>query len=244
MSFQNRTRIALVTGATRGIGRETVRQLASQGVQVLLAGRDPVRTVDAASTLQGEGLPVDAVTLDVTSMESIAAAAEEVERRYGRLDILVNNAGIFLDDMERSPSGQSLGVWRDTFETNLFGVIATTQAFLPLLKKSPDARIVNVSSELAVLSWQNDPAWRFADFRPTAYSASKTALNAWTLHLAHELRDTNIRVNAVCPGSVRTDMNTGGDLSIEVGALSAVSVALQDDAPHASFTRREEVLPW
>lgn len=244
MSFQNRTRIALVTGATRGIGRETVRQLASQGVQVLLAGRDPARTVDVASTLQGEGLPVDAITLDVTSVESIAAAAEEVERRYGRLDILVNNAGIFLDDMQRSPSGQSLEVWRDTFETNLFGVIATTQAFLPLLKKSPNARIVNVSSELAVLSWQNDPAWRFADFRPTAYSASKTALNAWTLHLAHELRETNIRVNAVCPGSVRTDMNTGGDLSVEVGALSAVSVALQDDAPHASFTRREEVLPW
>lgn len=244
MSFQKHTRVALVTGATRGIGRETARQLAAQGVHVLLAGRDHSRAVDASLKLQDEGLPVEAIALDVNSRESVDAAAEEVERRHGRLDILVNNAGIFLDDMRRSPSGQALDIWRETFETNLFGVIATTQAFLPLLEKSPDARIVNVSSELAVLSWQNDPAWRFADFRPTAYSASKTALNAWTLHLAYELRDTNIRVNAVCPGSVRTDMNTGGDLSVEVGALSAVSVALGDDAPHGSFTRREEVLPW
>src|SRR5690606_15963539 len=124
-------KIALVTGGTRGIGRETVRQLASQGVHTLLAGRSRDRAVEVALTLQAEGLPVEAIALDVTSPASIEAAAREVEQRHGRLDILVNNAGIFRDAFDKAPSAQRLEAWRETFDTNLFGLIATTQALLP-----------------------------------------------------------------------------------------------------------------
>lgn len=244
MSAHNPLRVALVTGANRGIGFETVRQLAEQNVHVLLAARDRGKADDAAAMLQAQGLPVEAITLDVNRQDSITAAANEVERRYDQLDILINNAAVFLDDMERPPSGQSLNVWLDTFNTNLFGAVATTQAFLPLLRKSPDARIVNVSSELAALTLQDDLDWEYANFRPTAYAVSKTALNAWTLHLAHELRDTSIRVNAVCPGSVKTDMNAQGELSVDVGAKSAVTMALLDHDSHGRFTRRGEMLPW
>src|SRR5690606_7182772 len=185
-------------------GLETVRQLARQGVHTLLAGRDRARAVDAALALQAQGLPVEAIALDVTDEAGIATAAREVEQRHGRLDILVNNAGIFRDDLDKAPSGQTLEAWRETFDTNLFGVIATTRAFLPLLRKAPAGRIVNLSSELASLALHGDPGFRFYDFKVPAYNASKTAVNAWTVHLAHELRDTPIKVNAVDPGSVKT----------------------------------------
>src|SRR5207342_3727195 len=141
-----------VTGATRGIGLETVRQLAHQGVHVLLAGRDRNKAVEAALTLQAEGLSVEAIALDVANDDSIAAAAQDVARKHGRLDILVNNAGVLVDDWQRKPSEQSLATWRETFDTNVFGVVATTQAFLPLLRLAPSARIVNVSSILGSLA--------------------------------------------------------------------------------------------
>jgi len=238
-------KIALVTGATRGIGLETVRQLARQGVHTLLAGRDRARAVDAALALQAQGLPVEAIALDVTDEAGIATAAREVEQRHGRLDILVNNAGIFRDDLDKAPSGQTLEAWRETFDTNLFGVIATTRAFLPLLRKAPAGRIVNLSSELASLALHGDPGFRFYDFKVPAYNASKTAVNAWTVHLAHELRDTPIKVNAVDPGSVKTDMNQHGELDIATGARGSVRMALLDDAgPTGSYTHQGEVLPW
>ncbi|WP_027081179.1 SDR family oxidoreductase [Luteimonas mephitis] len=238
-------KIALVTGATRGIGLETVRQLAAQGVHTLLAGRDRSRAVEAALALQAQALPVEAIALDVTDAAGIAAAAREVEQRHGRLDILVNNAGIFRDDFDKAPSAQALDAWRETFDTNLFGVIATTQAFLPLLRKSAAGRIVNLSSELASLTLQNDPGSAFYDFKMPAYNASKTAVNAWTVQLAHELRDTPIKVNAVDPGSVKTDMNEHGELDIATGARGSVRMALLDDTgPTGSFTHQGEVLPW
>ena len=238
-------KIALVTGATRGIGLETARQLAAQGVHTLLAGRDRGRAVDAALKLQAEGLPVEAIALDVTDADSIAAAADEVARGHGRLDILVNNAGIFRDDFDIAPSAQPLQAWRETFDTNLFGVVATTQAFLPLLRKAPAGRIVNLSSSLASLSLHTDPASGIFDLKVPAYDASKTALNAWTVHLAHELRDTPIKVNAVDPGSVKTDMNAHGELDVATGARGSVTMALLDAAgPTGSYTHQGEVLPW
>lgn len=239
-------KIALVTGATRGIGLETVRQLAQRGVHVLLAGRDPAKAAAAAAGLQRENLPVEAVTLDVNDAGSIAAAAAEVERRHGRLDILVNNAGILLDDLNKVPSAQSLEVWRETFDTNLFAVVAVTQAFLPLLKKSGAGRIVNVSSILGSLTLHSDPSSGIYGFKVPAYNASKSALNAWTVHLAYELRDTPIKVNAIHPGYVKTDMNGGGgELDIPEGAKSSVELALIDaDGPTGSFTHLGQTLPW
>ena len=244
-SSSSHTRIALVTGATRGIGLETVRQLATQGVHTLLAGRDHARTVEATLKLQADGLPVEAIDLDVTDGASIAAAADTVRKQHGRLDILVNNAGIMRDDMAARPSQQSLETWRDTFETNVFGLVATTNALLPLLRESPAGRIVNLSSLLGSNTEHSDPSSPIYGFKVPAYDVSKSAVNAWTVHLAHELRDTPIKVNAVHPGSVQTDMNAGGDMDIVDGAKSSVRMALLDaDGPSGSFTHRGEVLPW
>ena len=246
MSTQNGSRVALVTGATRGIGFETVRQLAATGVHVLLAGRNRDKAVAAALTLQAEGLPVEAIALDVTRADSIAAALDEVARRHRRLDILVNNAGIARDDVQRKPSEQTLAVWRETFDTNVFGVIAVTQAFLPLLRKSSAGRIVNVSSILGSLALHSDPASPIYDFKIPAYNVSKSAVNAWTVQLAHELRDTPIKVNAVHPGYVRTDMNAGeGELDVADGARTSVRMALLDEAgPNGGYVYFEETLPW
>lgn len=238
-------KVALVTGATRGIGLETVRQLATSGVHTLLAGRDRAKAIDAAQKLQAEGLPVEALELAVTDAGSIAAAVSAVTDKHGRLDILVNNAGIIRDDFEKKPSEQTLDSWRDTFDTNVFGLVATTQAFLPLLRKSPAGRIVNVSSLLGSLALHSDPASPIYDAKVPAYNISKTAVNAWTLHLAHELRATGIKVNAVHPGSVKTEMNSSGDMEVTDGARSSVAMALLDDAgPSGAFVHLGEVLPW
>jgi Dehydrogenases with different specificities (related to short-chain alcohol dehydrogenases) len=244
--MNSQSRIALVTGATRGIGLETVRQLARAGVHTLLAGRNREKAVAEVLKLQAEGLPVEAIELDVTSADSIARAADSVQQRHGRLDILVNNAGILLDDMQRTPSQQSAQAWRDTFETNVFAVIEVTRAFLPLLRRSGAGRIVNVSSILGSLTLHSQPGSPIYDFKLPAYNVSKTAVNAWTVQLAYELRDTTIKVNAVHPGYVRTDMNAGeGELDVAEGARSSVGMALLDaDGPTGSFTYLGEVLPW
>ena len=246
MSVQNINKIALVTGATRGIGLETVRQLASQGVHVLLAGRDRAKAVDASLKLQSEGLRVEAIALDVTESDSIVAAAQEVAQKHGRLDILVNNAGVFRDDAQLKPSEQSLDTWRETFDTNVFGVVATTQAFLPLLKLAPSARIVNVSSLLGSVASNADPASPIYDFKVPAYNVSKSAVNAWTVQLAHDLRDTAIKVNTIHPGYVKTDMNAGeGELEIADGARTSVRLALVgEDGPNGGFFYFEDALPW
>lgn len=240
------TRIALVTGATRGIGLETVRQLAQAGVHTLLAGRDHAKAVAAALALQGEGLPVEAIDLDVTDAASIATALATVKSRHGRLDILVNNAGILLDAPDTPPSAQTLQVWRDTFETNVFALVAVTQAFLPLLRASPAGRIVNVSSVLGSLTLHSDPSSLIYDFKVPAYNVSKSAVNAWTVELAYELRNTPLKVNAIHPGYVKTDMNPGGaELEIPDGARTSVALALIDaDGPSGSFIHLGEVLPW
>ncbi len=240
------TKIALVTGATRGIGLETVRQLAAAGVHTLLAGRDRAKAVDAALTLQAEGLPVEAIELDVTDAASLSAAADAVAKKHGKLDILVNNAGIMVDTMGLKVSEQTLDTWRKTFDTNVFGVIATTQAFLPLLHKSDAGRIVNVSSLLGSLAMHSDPASPIYDFKVPAYNVSKSAVNAWTVQLAYELRDSKIKINTIHPGYVKTEMNGGeGEIDIPTGARTSVRLALIDDAgPNGGYFYQEQSLPW
>jgi NAD(P)-dependent dehydrogenase (short-subunit alcohol dehydrogenase family) len=239
-------KIALVTGATRGIGLETVRQLAQAGVHTLLAGRNRDTAVAEALKLQAEGLPVEAILLDVTDASSISAAARSVRERHGRLDILINNAGILLDDINLDVSAQTLETWRSTFDTNLFALIAVTQAFLPLLRESAAGRIVNVSSILGSLTLHSDPASDIYGFKVPAYNASKSAVNAWTVQLAYELRDSSLKVNTVHPGYVKTDINAGqGDIEVDEGARSSVGMALIGaDGPNGSFTYLGEVLPW
>lgn len=239
-------KIALVTGATRGIGLETVRQLAQAGVHTLLAGRKHDVAVAEVMKLQAEGLSVEAIQLDVGNADSIAAALSAVVERHGRLDILVNNAGVLLDDTSLPPSAQTLESWRATFDTNLFAVIAVTQAFLPLLKAAPAGRIVNVSSILGSLTLHSQPGSPIYGFTVAAYNVSKSALNAWTVQLAHELREGTTKVNAVHPGYVKTDMNGGeGEIEISEGARSSVGMALIGaDGPNGSFTYLGEVLPW
>ena len=244
--MSDNTKIALVTGATRGIGLETVRQLAAAGVHTLLAGRDRAKAVDAALKLQAEGLPVEAIELDVTDAASLSAAADAVAKKQGKLDILVNNAGIMADTMGLKVSEQTIDTWRKTFDTNVFGVIATTQAFLPLLHKSDAGRIVNVSSLLGSLAMHSDPASPIYDFKVPAYNVSKSAVNAWTVQLAYELRDSKVKINTIHPGYVKTDMNGGeGEIDIPTGARTSVRLALIDDAgPNGGYFYQEQSLPW
>jgi NAD(P)-dependent dehydrogenase (short-subunit alcohol dehydrogenase family) len=242
-------KIALVTGANRGIGLEIARQLAERDVHVILTGRDREATVEAAARLRSARLDVEALALDVTRTDSISAAAAEVGGKYGHLDVLVNNAGIRVERDNSQPSERSLRQWRETFDTNLFGVVEVTVAFLPLIRRSAAGRIVNVSSLLASLSTHSDPASYVysPEFKSyPAYSASKSALNSWTVHLAYELRDTPIRVNAVHPGYTKTGMNDGaGDLEIPMGARTSVTMALLgDDGPSGSYVHMGKVVPW
>jgi len=239
-------KIALVTGATRGIGLETCRQLAQAGVHVLLAGRSLASAAKAAEGLRAEGLSVDPLALDVTDPTSVAAAAAHVHATFSRLDILVNNAGVLLDAPDRKPSEQSLKVWRETFDTNVFAVVEVTQAFLPLLKAAASGRIVNLSSQLGSFGLHTDPASPIYDFKIPAYNASKSVVNAWTVHLAYELKGSTVKVNAVHPGYVMTDMNGGqGELDVAAGAKSSVLMALLDEAgPSGTFTHMGKTLPW
>ena len=182
----------------------------------------------------------------MTDAASIAEAVEQVRQRHGRLDILVNNAGVLLESPAVAPSAQPLELWQRTFDTNVYALVAVTQAFLPLLKQSAAGRIVNVSSVLASQTLHADPASDIWDFKIPAYNASKAAVNSWTLSLAYELRDSAIKVNTVHPGYVKTDMNGGeGEIDVADGARSSVQMALiGSDGPSGSFTYLGEVLPW
>jgi NAD(P)-dependent dehydrogenase (short-subunit alcohol dehydrogenase family) len=240
------SKLALITGANKGIGLETARQLARLGIQVLIGARDAQAGERAAAQLRGEGLKAEAVLIDVDSPSSIAAAARDVASKHKALDILVNNAGVLLDDQSKAPSAQALEVWQRTFQTNVFGTVAVTQAFLPLLRQASAARIVNLSSILGSLFMRADPKSPIYSSRSPAYNASKSAVNAWTISLAHELRDTNIKVNAAHPGHVQSDMGgKNAPVSLVDGARTSVALAtLGADGPSGSFSHLGKVLPW
>jgi len=238
--------IALITGANKGIGFETARQLAREGIHVIVASRDGAQGRAAAQRISDEGLSAEAVVLDVTDIATIDAAARDIEKKHGRLDILVNNAGIMIDAFDKAPSEQGLDVWRRTFDTNLFGVVATTNALLPLIRQSAKGRIVNVSSILGSMAANVDPQSTFYNFKIPAYNVSKSALNAWTVHLAYELRETPIKVNAAHPGFVKTALHgVDAPMSPEEGARTSVRLALLGSAgPTGSFFHGEDIQPW
>ncbi|MGL5859685.1 MAG: SDR family oxidoreductase [Phycicoccus sp.] len=243
-------RTALVTGANKGIGLEISRQLAQSGVHVLLTGRDEDRVRAAVASLAGTEMSVTPLVLDVTDETTFDGARRYLdEQAEGRLDILVNNAAIRVEPYGRSPSEQPLSDWAATFATNLFGVVRVTQEFLPYLRRAAAGRIVNASSLLASLTRHCDrESYTYSDtFKALpAYSASKTALNSWTVHLAYELRDTPIKVNAAHPGYTRTDLNDGaGDIEPAEAATTAVRLALLDaEGPSGTFVTGGTTLPW
>jgi NAD(P)-dependent dehydrogenase (short-subunit alcohol dehydrogenase family) len=245
-------RVALVTGANKGIGLQIAKDLAARGLTVLVGSRDIKNGEAAAKTVGGDARTVQ---LDVTNQASIAAAAERVRKEFGRLDVLVNNAGIarvgrrgakLAELVEASrPSKVSLEEARAIFETNVFGVIAVTQAMLPLLKEAPAGRIVNVSSSLGSLALHSNPA-NPARGLYGAYSWSKTALNAVTIAFAAELEAAGIKVNAACPGFTATDLNNfEGTRTVEQGAREPVRLALLDaNGPTGGYSSDEGLVPW
>ncbi len=234
------TRIALVTGANKGLGYEIAARLVADGMTVLAGARDPSRGAAAASRLGAVHVP-----LDVTDPASVAAAAKWIEREYGRLDILVNNAGILLE-RGQLPSESDVDLMRRTYETNVFGVVTVTNALLPLLRKAPAARIVNMSSGLGSMTLTTDLAHPYAQRPLLAYNSSKAALNAVTVSYANELRGTRIKVNAADPGYCATDLNGhSGPRTAAQGANAAVTLAtLPDDGPTGAFHDETGPVPW
>ncbi|MGW9193123.1 SDR family oxidoreductase [Micromonospora chersina] len=247
------TTIALITGANKGIGLATARQLGARGMIVLVGARDAARGREAADKLRAEGVDARFVPLEVTDAASVAAAAELVEREYGHLDVLVNNAGIIRADGAGLPSQTTLDTLREVYETNVFGVVAVTNALLPLLRRAPAARIVNVSSEVGSIAVMTDPEGALFPLTSIPYPSSKTALNMITAMYAKELRDTPIKVNAANPGYCATDLNHhSGFRTPEEGAEVSVHLAtLPADAPSGLLWGYQMdagggygVLPW
>jgi len=218
------TTIALVTGANKGIGLETARQFGARGFTVLAGARDEARGREAERVLRADGADATFVRLDVSSDASVRAAAAWIEREYGRLDILLNNAGIARGN---PPSQTDLDLMREVYEVNVFGVIRVTNAMLPLLRRAPAARIVNVSSEVGSITSMTDPASPLAQMPAgLAYPSSKAALNMITAMYAKELQDTPIKVNAANPGYTKTDLNRNSGLrSVTEGAEASVYLA-------------------
>ncbi|MBO0677869.1 SDR family oxidoreductase [Mycolicibacterium sp. S2-37] len=242
------SKIVLVTGGNRGIGNHIVSQLARQGAHVYLAARDASRGRAAADVLTDQNLEVEFIHLDVTDAASVAAAAARVDEANGRLDVLVNNAAI-TSGLEPA-SAMTTENLRRTYETNVFGVATVTNAFLPLLRRSPAPRIVNVSSGMGSISMIADPDVELTKLNQAAYQSSKAALNALTVLYANELRDEGVKVNAVCPGYRATRLNGGlptpGAGHPADGARVAVKMAMiDDDGPTAQFLGDNgAIYPW
>ena len=240
-------KIALVTGANKGIGFEVARQIAASSCTVLLGARNKALGEEAAATLKREGGDVRYLAIDLTDHATIAAAADHIDSDFGHLDILVNNAGIAVPG-DGPPSASSLDAIERTLRVNFIGSVAVTQAMLPLLRKAPSARIVNVSSGLGSLTRMRnaDSAYPYAAMMYFGYSASKAALNMLTAQLAYELRGTSIKVNSVDPGYTATDLNGHrGTQTIPEGAAEAIRLALlPDDGPTGTYSDRKGIVPW
>lgn len=242
---QDDRKIALVTGATRGLGLETVRQLAAKGVRVLLGARNLEAGEAKAAKFRADGFDVQAIALDLDDAATVERAAKTIEAKYGRLDILINNAGIFLGGDGVTSSADFQAIQR-TFNTNFLGTVMVTQAMLPLVKKSRQGRIVNVSSTIGSLAVSADPNSADPNHAFLGYAASKAALNMMTVQLAHELRNTSVKVNSICPGFVKTDMNNGeGAVTVEEGVTATMRYALLgEDGPSGGFFDSSGHIPW
>ena len=235
----------LITGANKSIGFETARQLAQRGYRVWLGSRDGARGRIAAEQLAGEGHDVRPLSIDVTSDDSVLAAAARVQEEDGRLDALINNAGI-LGGPPTAPSQQRVSEIRDVYETNVFGAIRVTQAFLPLLKSAGGANIVMVSSGLGSLGSLSDPTNQFYGVNILGYNSSKSALNAATVSFAKELASAGIKVNSADPGYTATDLNGhSGYRTVEQAAAGIVWLASLDaTGPTGGFYFEHDQVPW
>jgi NAD(P)-dependent dehydrogenase (short-subunit alcohol dehydrogenase family) len=240
-------KVALVTGANKGIGLETARQLGKLGILVLIGSRDLAKGEAAAEELKKDGVDARAVKLDVDNSADYEAVKKLIEKDYGVLDILINNAGIMIDSRKGNETSKtSQDTLRKTFNTNFFAVVGLTQTLLPLLKKSLGGRIVNLSSILGSQTLHATPGSPIYEAKTFAYDASKAALNSFTIHLAHELKDTKVKVNSAHPGWVKTEMGgEGAQLDVETGAKTSVELAtLQDNGPNGGYFHLGKPLPW
>ena len=232
-------KVALITGANKGIGLEIARQLGKQGITVVLGSRDPQKGQTAADLLKSEGIDAHTVKLEVTDAADRDAARAFLQNEFGRLDILVNNAGILKDTDGVTPE-----LLAQTFDSNATGPYFLTEILLPLLKAAPAGRIVHQSSILGSLATTAGGMFS-PDYLLPAYASSKAALNMLAVIQSEALKGTEVKVNIAHPGSVKTDMNPGGDLSLEEGAKTAVTLALlPDDGPTGGYFHLGETLPW
>jgi len=241
------TKVALITGANRGIGFETARQLGEKGVTVVVGARSLSAAEETAEKLKAIGVDAYGIQLDVTKPKDRLAAATYLAEKFGKLDILVNNAGVATEGgLQNVTSQVSDADLLRVFDTNVFSVVALTRELLPLLNKSEAGRIVNLSSILGSLALHADPNSPIAGTKIFAYDASKSALNAYTIHLAHELKDTSIKVNSAHPGWVKTEMGTSAaPMEIPDGAITSVELALLGpDGPTGKFIHLGKELPW
>jgi NAD(P)-dependent dehydrogenase (short-subunit alcohol dehydrogenase family) len=244
-------KVAFITGGNRGIGFQTALELKDAGVKVVIGSRDQSQGEEALARLRAAGADAEMLRFDITRPADYQAAYDYFNTKYGRLDILINNAGIAGGAFpgtgpEHSASEVAMELLRKVFETNFFAPVALTETLLPLLKKSPAGRIVNLSSILGSLTLQADTKSPFYSGKSFAYDASKTALNAFTIHLAFDLRETKIKVNSAHPGWVKTDMG-GPNATMELregGKTSAALALLPDDGPTGGFFHLGKPLPW
>ena len=245
------TKIALITGANRGLGFATARRLGRSGVKVIVGARTVAKGEDAADRLRREGLDAESLAIDVDSEASVQEAARHVEREHGRVDILINNAGI-LPEATAGDLDQPLDLrmFRASFETNVFGAVSVTKEFLPLLRRSASGRIVNVSSTMGSLTDQSDPSSPYYGVVVPAYQASKAALNGFTVALSKALADTSIKVNSVCPGWVQTDLGGAANRSAapttadDAAQIVVDMASIPDDGPTGGFVDRAGTVAW
>lgn len=241
----------LITGANKSIGFETARQLLQKGYYVYLGSRDLKKGIEAAEILKAEGLTnVEAIALDVTNQESVNAARAEIGKKTTVLDVLINNAGIS-GGSPQSALTATIDQFKNVYETNVYGVVRVTQAFIDLLKNAPEPRIVNVTSGQGSLTLASDPHSKYYQYKGAVYQSSKSALNMYTINLAYELRDTPFKVNAVCPGFTNTDFNNhrGTGTVEDAGARVVKYATIDKDGPTGKYFCEEifpemGVCPW
>jgi NAD(P)-dependent dehydrogenase (short-subunit alcohol dehydrogenase family) len=242
---------ALVTGANKSIGFEVARRLAQKGVYVYLGSRNLENGLEAVNKLKSEGLNnVEAIGLDITNDESVKNARVEIAKKTKVLDILINNAGIY-GGYPQEALDATIDQFKATYDANVYGVIRVTQAFIDLLKKSSEPRIVNVSSSQGSITLHSDPSYKYYDYKGAVYLSSKSAMNMYTVVLAYELKNSNFKINAVCPGYTKTDFNGHrGPGSVEDAGKRILKYALIDnDGPTGKFFSEENnpdtgEIPW
>ncbi|NML40093.1 SDR family oxidoreductase [Chitinophaga sp. G-6-1-13] len=244
-------KFALVTGANKSIGFEVAQQLAQKGIYVYLGSRSLENGVEAVGKLKAKGLNnVEAIQLDITDDESVIKARKEIGKKTKVLDILINNAGIY-GGYPQTALDSTIDQFKAAYDTNVYGVVRVTQAFIDLLKKSSEPRIVNVSSSQGSITLHSDPTYKYYDYKGAVYLSSKSALNMYTVVLAYEFKNTNFKINAVCPGYTKTDFNGhSGPGTVKDAGKRIVKYALIDnDGPTGKFFSEENnpetgEIPW